>query len=119
MLLPTDQRRSRLKKAARLNPFRSCYSTLGSAYREAGQYEEALIEFKRCIKNNPNSITTHQILAGIYAATDRYEEAREAWSEVLKLDPKMTVEKAFPKRWPYGQEHRERGIAALHKAGIK
>jgi hypothetical protein len=40
-------------------------------------------------------------------------------SEVLKLDPKMTVEKLFSNSWPYGQEHRERQIAAMHKAGLK
>ena len=92
---------------------------LGGAYREAGRYEEAINEFKRCIKNNPKNIIAHHCLAGTYALAGRYEEAREAWSEVLKLGPKMTAEKMFRKPWPYGPEHRERQIAALHKAGIK
>lgn len=108
-----------LKKAARLNPLNLCILTLGNAYRDAGQHEEAIIEFKKCIKNNPKNIISYQCLAGTYAFAGRYEESREAWSEVLKLDPKMTVEKMIPKRWPYGPEHRERSIAVLHNAGIK
>ena len=108
-----------LKKGVRLNPLRLCNLTLGGAYREAGQYEEALAEFKNCIKHTPNNIFAHQNVAGTYAFTGRYEEARKAWSEVLKLDPKISVEKMFPKWWPYGPEHRERQIAVFHKAGIK
>jgi len=108
-----------IKKAARLDPSVTRSMALGNAYREAGQYEEALAEYKNCIKNNPNNIFAHMNVAGIYALTGRYEEAREAWSEVLRLDPTMTVEKMWPKPSPYGPEHRERSIAVLHKAGIK
>jgi adenylate cyclase len=112
-----------IKKGMRLNPLslsvRGCNMTLGSAYREAGQYEKAINAYKYCIKNQPNNIIAYGALAGTYALEGRYEEAREAWSEVLKLDPKMTIEKMIPKRWPYGPEHRERNIATLHKAGIK
>jgi len=111
-----------IKKGMRLNPLNPLTlrsMTLPHAYREAGQYEEAINEYKRCIKSNPNYIVAHQALTSTYALAGRYEEAREAWSEVLKLDPTMTVEKAFPKPWPYGPEHLKRQIAVLHKAGIK
>ncbi len=36
-------------------------------------------------------------MAKPYALAGRYDEARGAWSEVLKLDPKMTAGKMFPK----------------------
>jgi adenylate cyclase len=108
-----------IKKGDRLNPLNLCNQTLGAAYRETGQYEEAIKEFKTCIKNRPNNIIAHGQLTGAYARAGRSEEAREAWSEVLKLDPKMTAEKMLPKYWPYGPEHRKREIATLHKAGIK
>ncbi|MBW2412730.1 MAG: tetratricopeptide repeat protein [Deltaproteobacteria bacterium] len=36
-----------------------------------------------------------ECLAETYTLAGRYEEAREAWSEVLKIDPKVTVEKAY------------------------
>jgi len=107
-----------IKKGVRLRPLNLCNLTLGNVYREVGQYEEALAEYKKCIKNNPKNILTHVNLAETYALAGRYEEARESWSEVKKLDPKMSVEKEF-KNWPYGPESRERTIAAIHKAGIK
>jgi len=108
-----------IKKGVRLKPLNLCNQTLGAAYREVGQYEEALTEFKKCIKHTPNNIIAHSQVADIYARTGRYKEARDAWSEVLKIDPKMTAEKILPKRWPYGPEHRERTIATMREAGIK
>ena len=108
-----------IKKGERLNPLIRCNTHLGSAYRESGQYEAAINEFKKCNKNEPKNIIAHLALTGTYALAGRYEEARETWSEVKRLDPKMSVEKAFPKWWPYGPEHRERKIAAHHAAGIK
>ncbi|NIS68473.1 MAG: tetratricopeptide repeat protein, partial [Proteobacteria bacterium] len=107
-----------LKKAVRLSPLNLCNITLGNAFREAGQYEEALAEYEKCIKDNPSNIIVQINLAETYALAGRYEEARQSWSEVKKLDPKMSVEKEF-KIWPYGPESRARTIAALHKAGIK
>ena len=107
-----------IKKGVRLRPLNLCNLTLGNVYRETGQYEEALAEYEKCIKNNPKNILTHICLAETYALAGRYEEARESWSEAKKLDPKMSVEKEF-KNWPYGPESRERTIAAIHKAGIK
>jgi adenylate cyclase len=115
----TEEALDLMKKGERLNPLIRCNMSLGSAYREAGQYEESISEFKGCIESNPNNIIAHLALTGTYALSGRYEEARKSWSEVLKLDPEMTVEKAIPKRWPYGPKHRERTIATLHKAGIK
>ena len=108
-----------LKKGARLAPLEHGNIALGSAYREAGRYEEAINEFKIVIKYRPNNIMAHQCLAGTYALAGRYEEAREAWSEVKKLDPRVTVEKMFPKPWPYGPKHRELAIANFRKAGLE
>ena len=115
----TEEALDLIKKGVRLRPLNLCNRNLGSVYREVGQYEEALTEFKKCIKHTPNNIIAHSQVAGIYAMTGRYKEARDAWSGVLKIDPKMTAEKFFPKRWPYGPEHRKRAIANFHKAGIK
>jgi tetratricopeptide (TPR) repeat protein len=107
-----------IKKGQRLSPLKGFHLELGSAYREAGQYEEALTEHKKCIKNNPKNVFAHFGLALTYAMAGRYEEAREAWSEFLKLVPKLSIEKIF-KISPFGPENVERKIAALHKAGIK
>jgi adenylate cyclase len=109
------------KKGMRLSPFPPGYfmQNLGNAYREADRYEEAITEYKKCIKRLPNNIQAHKALALTYALDGRYGEARETWSEVLKIDPVYSVEKYF-KVWPYkNPDNRKRKIAAMHKAGIK
>jgi len=75
-------------------------------------------ELKKCIKLQPNNILAYGVWSVTYALAGRYEEAREAWSEVLKIDPKRSVEKVF-KVSPFSPDSIERKIAAMHKAGIK
>jgi adenylate cyclase len=108
------------KKGIRLSPFPPLMfrMNLGHAYREADRFEKAITEYKKCIKRVPNNIQAHKGLALTYALDGRYEEARETWSEIMKIDPSYSVEKFF-KVWPYSPENRERNIAAMHKAGIK
>ena len=110
-----------IKKAHRLSPFPppAFILNLGNAYREADRYEEAIAEYKKCIKRTPNNRMAYQHLSITYALAGRYEEARGAWSEVLKISPNHSVEKVF-KIWPYkNPDSRKRKIAAMLKAGIK
>ena len=104
----------------RLSPFPPAYypMNLGFAYKEAGHYEEAISELKKCVKLRPNSIMSHSALSVTYALAGRYEEAREAWSEILKIYPKYSLEKSF-NGCPYPPESCERNKAAMQKAGIK
>jgi tetratricopeptide (TPR) repeat protein len=91
-----------IKKGMRLSPFPPAFymQNLGNAYREAGRYDEAITEYKKCIKRQPNNIMGHSYLSMTYALAGRYEEARKAWSEVLKINPKYSVEKRF-RVWPF------------------
>jgi adenylate cyclase len=110
-----------IKKGMRLSPFPPAFymQNLGNAYREAGRYDEAITEYKKCIKRQPNNIMGHSYLSMTYALAGRYEEARKAWSEVLKINPKYSVEKRF-RVWPFkNPDSRKRAIAAMHKAGLK
>ena len=91
---------------------------LGIAYRETGYYDEAIAEYKRCLKLGPNNIMAHRSLSIAYALAGRHEEAREAWSEVLKIDPKTSYKK-YDKKCPFPPENCERSKVAMQKAGIK
>jgi len=115
----TEEAINYLEKAERLDPLNLCNRDLGNAYQEAGRHEEAIAEYKKCIKNQVIDIFVHARLARTYAWTGRYEKAREAWFEVKRIDPEMTVEKLLSEPYPYGPEHRARNIAVYHKAGIK
>jgi TolB-like protein len=109
-----------IKRAMRLCPFPPAYYNLhlGFAYKEAGHYKEAISELKKCIKLRPNNFTAYTALSTTYALAGRYEEAREAWSESLKIAPELSVEELFS-RCPYPPERCERNKAAMQKAGIK
>jgi adenylate cyclase len=110
-----------IKRGIRLTPFSPAYymQNLGNAYRETGRYEEAITEYKKCVQRQPNNIMGYSLLSMTYALSGRYEEAREAWAEVLKINPKYSVDKRF-RIWPYkNPDSRRQAIAAMHKAGIK
>ena len=95
-----------------LNIYRNSMTTL------IEQHRGRVSELKKCIKRRPNNIMAHRALSTTYALAGRYEEARETWSEVLKIAPNGSVEKVF-KVSPFSPDSIERKIAAMHKAGIK
>jgi adenylate cyclase len=110
-----------IKKALRLSPFSppGFIRGLGIAYREAGRYGEAITEFKKCIKRLPDDIVAYRALALTYALDGQYEEARETWSEVLKIDPEYSAEK-YLKVWPFkNPDSHTRALTAMNKTGIK
>jgi tetratricopeptide (TPR) repeat protein len=92
----TEEAIDYLEKAGRSDPLNLCNRDLGNAYREAGRYEEAIAEYKKCVKNQVIDIFVHECMALTYALAGRYEEAREAWSEVKRIDPTTTPEKMNP-----------------------
>jgi len=49
---------------------------------------------------------------------DREREAREEGAEVLRIDPKFTIER-YIKGVPMDQSTRDRATSALRKAGLK
>jgi adenylate cyclase len=70
-----------IEQAMRLNPKYPPYYSLflGSAYRVAGRYEEALVPLKKALTLNPDLSRAHVVLARCYAELDRLEEARAWW----------------------------------------
>jgi adenylate cyclase len=83
-----------LEKAMRLNPhYPATYLFfLGEAYRSTGRYEEAIAAYKRALTRNPNILPAHLCLAICYAELGRLEEARAEAAEVLRLNPKYSLE---------------------------
>jgi TolB-like protein/Tfp pilus assembly protein PilF len=110
-----------LKKAIRLNPFTPSVIlyNLGLSYLFSGQYEEAITECKKATTLEPNNLGAHLALTMAYSVSGRDEEARAAAAEVLRIEPKFSVE-YFSKTIVYKrQTDRDRFIEALRKAGLK
>jgi adenylate cyclase len=110
-----------IKKAIRLNPFApSAYLyNLGLCYVLTGQFEEAIAECKKATICEPDNLLAQVALTTVYGLSGRYEEARATASEVLRIDPKFSLEN-YSKTLPYkNQADRHRVIDALRKAGLK
>jgi len=109
-----------LEKAIRLNPMAPSiyFRRLGSAYRDIGRYEEAIVQLKKAINLSPDSLYPHTALASTYSLAGRDDEARAEVSEVLRIQPKISLE-SLAKRVAYkNKADIDRIINALHKAGL-
>jgi len=110
-----------LKTAIRLNPIPPniyLYS-LGISYTLMGQYNEAITWCEKAVRREPNSLFARLFLAAAYSRAGRNEEARIEAAEVLRINPKFSLEK-FAKSVTYkNQEDVERTVSALRKAGLK
>ena len=109
------------EKAIRLNPFgpTSYFLNYGTSYRMMGQYQEAITQYKKALRIAPNNIIAHIALAGTYSLLGRNEEARAEAEEVLRLNPKFSLE-SYAKTLPFkNQAQTDRFVEALRKAGLK
>ena len=110
-----------LKNASRLNPFPDDWQLtfVGNAYLVAGRYEEALAYYKQAQKRNSDNIWPYYFQAAIYGHLGRQEEARAVAKELLRLEPKFSVERA--EKWP-GCKNKDKWnlfMDGLRKAGLK
>jgi len=110
------------QKVIRINPFGkfTLYRGLGVALRNTGRFEEAVSAFKKAIQGSPNDIMSHLGLAATYSSMGREEEARAEAVEVLRINPKFSLD-SYAKRLPppRDQSRRDEYINALRKAGLK
>jgi adenylate cyclase len=109
------------KKAIRLQPFAPAhyYHWLGRAYFMTGQIDESITTFKKALHVNPNYLPAHAFLAACYSSIDRQTDAAAEAKEVLKVNPKFSLE-SYAKTLPYSNKtDKERYLAALRKAGLK
>ena len=105
------------KTAIRLNPIppNNYLFGLGKSYAYTGQYEEAITWGKKAVLQNPNDYLAQIILTQIYCLSGRDEEARAQAAEVLRIQPKFSLEKRAKRiKGPY----REKIIDCLRKAGL-
>ena len=115
-----DEGIAHLKQAIRLNPFPAYYyyMHLGRCYKQKGQYEDALTEFKKALQRAPNVAATHTIMAIVYVLLGREEEARESAAKALELNPNTSVA-MVSKTWRYkDQADLKLTLDAMRKAGF-
>jgi|Deesub1362A_J573_1020465.scaffolds.fasta_scaffold00689_17 TolB-like protein/Tfp pilus assembly protein PilF len=109
------------ERAIRLNPMppASYLYQLGLCYTFIGEFEKAIAICNKALDQNPNDLVGRITLAIAYSSLGREEEARAEAAEVLRINPKFSVEYAS-KTWPYkNQADRDLVFGALRKAGLK
>jgi adenylate cyclase len=109
------------QKAIRLNPFGPAwyFFNLGNALRDAARFEEAVSAHKKALQRSPDSLLTHVFLTATYSMMGREREARAEAAEVLRIDPKFSVD-YFAKKLMYKDQRVTTNlIDALRKAGLK
>jgi adenylate cyclase len=108
------------KKSIRLDPIPliTYLNWLGRAYFMTGQYDEAIPAFKKALDRNPNYLPAHAFLAATYSSIGSETEAAAATKEVLRINPKFSLE-SYAKTLPYkNKADIESYVAALRKAGL-
>jgi adenylate cyclase len=110
------------KKSLRLSPVPIDSTTLirmGSAYSHLGQYEEAVASFKKALQlYGTDHLLSHLSLASTYARMGREKEAHAEAAEVMRIDPKFSVE-SYVRRLPLKDQKVDEVLSAYRKAGLK
>ena len=108
-------------QALRLKPTNadSHLASVGTAYAVAGRYSEARALLQRYLSRYPNILHIHLMLAAVYSELGQAAEARAEAAEVLRINPKFSLE-VHKQRAPIKDPAvLERHLAALRKAGLR
>jgi len=111
-----------LEKSLRLSPIplhSQVLFLLARSHAMLGQYEEAIDTYKKVLRfYGSDHLMAHLGLAGTYAMMGREKEARSEGAEVMRIDPKFSVER-FVRAYPGDQAAKDRLTENLRKAGLK
>jgi TolB-like protein/Tfp pilus assembly protein PilF len=110
------------KKALRLNPVKprsACLFGLATCYSLMGEYDKAVRFYKRLLHTQPDHFIGNVNLTATYSMMGRMEDARAQAAEVLRLNPKYTVEQGKERARLKNPDDRKRLIDGQRKAGLK
>ena len=108
------------KMSPSFTPDADFYCFLGVPYLMMSQYEEAIAAGKKTISLWPEHVYGHILLTAAYNMSGGMEDARAEAAEVLKINPKITLEDIAKNGYLiYRKADKERFINALRKAGLK
>jgi tetratricopeptide (TPR) repeat protein len=105
----------------RLDPF--CYPTasawLGLAYYQCKRYRQALTPLRECLVRMPNFTPSRAFLAASYARLGWQEKAKREVAEILRLDPKHTIDGFYRRAAPFKHPSDAKYLFdGLRKAGL-
>ena len=108
------------QEALRLNPNppTSYLHLFGISLRDAGRYDEAIIQARRAIEKEPDNLVANVVLTSSLSLAGLDEEAQAAAKEILRISPKFSVG-----QWQQRSPHKDRSVVrrycdALRKLGL-
>ncbi len=109
-----------VERAIRLDPYHppNYLEWLGDAYLFLGRLNDCIETVERGIALESNFVALHVIAAKCYAALGNEVKAREAGTEVLRINPHFTL-RAFASYVPFSDERDlQHNVEMLRKAGV-
>jgi adenylate cyclase len=91
---------------------------LAEARVSLGQFDAAVTALEQRLERSPNSETSYALLASCYGHLGRFDEARAAWAEVMRIAPNFSIDRqrqVLPFRNP---DDFERRVEGMRKAGL-
>lgn len=105
---------SKFKRVVQINPRNAAaWDALGTHYKSAGMYKDAILAYQQAIVANPSKGFYHHHLALVYAADGRNEDAIMAYQKVIELDPDHSLAHAA-----LGGYYRKMGLEELAQKHI-
>jgi adenylate cyclase len=109
-----------IRQALRLEPIAPdiYVQNLALVYFQTGDCREAVAVCEKGLKRQPDHLSSHVIMAAVYGSCGKEKEARKEAAEVLRINPKFTVE-SFTGILPYkNPADRDRTAQGLRNAGL-
>jgi len=106
------------KEAQRRNPYCPAWyiHNMGMSYGRLGRWDEAIAECKRALERKPDHFPALVVMAVVYGLAGRLDEGRAVAAEILKINPKYSLE-ALPT--PYKHKSDAEAVRdILRKVGI-
>lgn len=109
-----------IQKALRLEPIPPdiYVQNLALVYFQTGDCKEAIATCEKGLKRQPDHLSAHVIMAAVFGSCGKEKEARNEATEILRINPKFTVE-SFTGNLPYKYpSDRDRTAQGLRRAGL-
>jgi adenylate cyclase len=109
------------ERAIRLSPIDPMnfnnYAGIGSAHELVGEYDQAVTLYRRALQERPHASWIYRNLASALAGAGKTEEAKQAFAEMMRHYPDLTVAK-FKQAMVFSQPTIERMAQHLRSLGL-
>jgi adenylate cyclase len=93
------------------------YVGIGSAHEIAEEYDRAAAFYRRALEERPNASWIYRNLAGVLSGAGRVEEAKQAFADLMRSYPDLTVSK-FKQAMVFSAPVLDRMAENLRKLGL-